>query len=415
MVVEIITIGDELLYGSRVNTNAAYLARQLDGIGLDIRYISTTGDNMDQLVEAVNLGLRRADVVVTTGGLGPTDDDITKKAICKVFKRNLIFHEDVLEELKKRFAVRGIKMPAINQNQALLPQGARFLANKTGSALGIVIDEQGKFFCAMPGVPAEMEIMVAEELLPVLKAKTGAAVIVRHVLRTAGIMESALAEKIKPALQFAEGISLAYLPSYRGVDLAIKGSGTVKEEVQAGIKILADGIRDLIHEYIFTEDDRDLEQVVGDLLVERQKTLAVAESCTGGLLGTRMTQVPGASRYFVGGIIAYSNEVKITRLGVPRETIDRFGAVSAETAASMAVGAARVVGADIGVAITGVAGPTGGSEEKPVGTVFIGLSAGDRETVRRFSMGTDRHIVRERSATAAIEMIRRELLGLSNR
>jgi nicotinamide-nucleotide amidase len=157
-----------------------------------------------------------------------------------------------------------------------------------------------------------------------------------------------------------------------------------------------------------------LEQVVGDLLVEQQKTLAVAESCTGGLLGTRITQVPGASRYFVGGVIAYSNEIKITRLGVPRETVDRFGAVSAETAASMAVGAARVLGADIGVAITGVAGPTGGSAEKPVGTVFIGLAAGDRETVRKFSMGTDRHIVRERSAAAALEMIRRELLGLSN-
>lgn len=412
MIAEIITIGDELLYGSRVDTNSAFLGNRLDGIGLDIRYKSTTGDRMELLVDAINIALRRADVVITTGGLGPTDDDITKKAICKVFKRNLIFHEDILTDLEKRFAARGVKMPAINQNQALLPQGARFLPNRTGSALGIVIEENRKFFCAMPGVPREMIPMTDEELLPRLTARLGDMVIIRHKLRTTGIMESALAEKIRPALKFAEGVSLAYLPSYRGVDLCIKGSGTVREEVASGVTLLANGIRQMAAKYIYTEDDRELEAIVGMLLSERNLTLAVAESCTGGLLGGRITRISGSSTYFLGGIIAYNNEIKINRLGVQREIIERYGAVSAEAAREMARGVVSVIGSDIGISVTGIAGPTGGTEDKPVGTVFIGLATADGARTRRFQMGPDREINRERAVSIALDMVRRELLGI---
>jgi nicotinamide-nucleotide amidase len=412
MNVEIIIIGDELLHGSRVDTNSVFLARQLDAIGLTIKFITTVGDDMEQLVDAINMALRRAEIVITTGGLGPTDDDITKKAICKVFRRNLIFHEDVLADLQKRFAARGVTMPAINQNQALLPQGARFLTNRIGSALGIVIDENGRFFCSMPGVPVEMRTITEEELLPLLKAKAGKAVIIRHKLRTAGIMESVLAEKIRSHLKFSEGVTLAYLPSHRGVDLCIKGQGTIREEVEAGVNLLADGIRRAAKSYIYTEDNRDLEEVVGELLCHREMTLAVAESCTGGMLGGRMTAIAGSSRYFLGGIVAYANEVKISRLGVVGDTIEQFGAVSAETAKAMASGVIKALGADLGVSITGIAGPDGGTEDKPVGTVFIGVATANKEIAERFSLGVHRDMIRERSVTAALDMARRVLINL---
>jgi len=412
MIAEIITIGDELLYGARQDTNSSFIAQQLDGIGIDVAYITTTGDNMDRMVEAINLALRRAEVIITTGGLGPTDDDITKKAICKVFKRNLIFHEDVLEDLQRRFAERGLKMPAINQNQALLPQGAKFLNNKIGSALGIVIEEHGHFFCSMPGVPVEMKTITEEELIPLLKTKIGNLTILRHRIRTAGIMESVLAEKIRPHLKFAEGISLAYLPSYRGVDLCVKGSGTIREEVAAGVNMLAEGIRRAAGDYIYTEDDRELEDVIGNLLQEKGLTLAVAESCTGGLLGGRLTNTPGASDYFRGGILAYSNEIKTGQLGVSQQTLETHGSVSPETAKAMASGVIKALGADIGVSITGIAGPTGGTEEKPVGTVFVGVAMSDREVAAKFSLGDSREMIRKRSVTMALDVLRRELLRL---
>jgi nicotinamide-nucleotide amidase len=411
MIAEIITIGDELMYGSRVDTNAAFLAQKLDAAGIEVKYITSTGDNMDQMSDVINLALRRAEIVITTGGLGPTDDDITKKAICKVFKRNLIFHENILADLQKRFAARGLKMPAINQNQALLPQGARLLANKFGSALGIVIEEQNRFFCSLPGVPVEMKTITDEELMPILAAKTADLVTVRYKLRTTGIMESAVAEKIRSGLKFAEGVSLAYLPSYRGVDLCIKGIGTVREEVEAGVRLLADGIRPTVKKYVYTEDDRDLETVVGDLLIEKGLTLASAESCTGGLLGGHITAIPGSSQYYLGGVVAYANEIKMNRLGVVREVIEKHGAVSAEAAKAMAAGVVKAFVSDIGVSITGIAGPDGGTEEKPVGTVFVGVATAEGEAARKYSLGNSREMVRERSVTAALNMVRLELLA----
>jgi nicotinamide-nucleotide amidase len=411
MIAEILTIGDELLRGARLDTNSAFLARKLDEIGIEVRYKSTAADDMDRLEEAISLALRRADIIITTGGLGPTDDDITKKAICKVFKRNLIFHENVLADLEKRFTARGMKMPSINQNQALLPQGAGFLANRTGSALGIVIDEHGKYFCSLPGVPTEMETMTVEELVPHLRQRSGDRVMVRHLIRTIGVPESALAEKFRTGLKLPEGVSLAYLPSYGKVDLAIKGTGAIHEEVQTAVDQTAATIRALAGDAVFTEDDRELEAVIGDLLVEAGLTLATAESCTGGLLGGRITRAPGSSRYFLGGVVAYANEVKTGTLRVPKETLDAAGAVSAETAEAMAVGVRHLTGASIGVAVTGVAGPDGGTADKPVGTVFVGLATDKAVTSKKYLMGGDREIVRERTVLSALDMVRRALLG----
>jgi nicotinamide-nucleotide amidase len=410
MIAEILTIGDELLRGSRVDTNSAFIARKLDEIGIEVRYKSTAADDMDRLEEALGLALRRADIIITTGGLGPTDDDITKKAICKVFKRNLIFHENVLAELEKRYAARGMKMPSINQNQALLPQGASFLANRTGSALGIVIDEHGKYFCAMPGVPAEMETMTVEELMPQLRNRAGDRIIVRRLLRTIGVPESVLAEKFRTGLKLPDGVSLAYLPAYGKVDLALKGTGTVREEVQNAVDQAAATIRDLAGDTVFTEDDRELEAVVGEMLVGREMTLATAESCTAGLLAGRITRVPGSSRYFLGGVVAYANEVKMNVLQVPAPTLASVGAVSAETAEAMARGVRTLTGASIGVGVTGVAGPDGGTPDKPVGTVFIGLAMDQTATSQKYLMGGDREIIRERSVLAALDMVRRALM-----
>jgi nicotinamide-nucleotide amidase len=256
-----------------------------------------------------------------------------------------------------------------------------------------------------------MIIMTEEELIPLLKDRISNLITVRHRIRTAGIMESTMAEKIRPAFKIAEGVKIAYLPSCRGLDLCIKGSGTIREEVQSGVDLLVEKIRDLMGEYIYTEDDRELEEVLGELLVEKGETLATAESCTGGLLGGRITAVSGSSRYYPGGMVAYADEAKINQLGVPRETIKKFGAVSEQTAKAMAKGVMRVFGADIGVAITGIAGPTGGTDEKPVGTIFIGLAAPEKEIARKFLMGPDREINRERSVTTALDMVRRSLLG----
>lgn len=411
MIAEILTIGDELLRGSRVDTNSAFLARKLDEIGIEVRYKSTAADDMDRLEEALGLALRRADIIITTGGLGPTDDDITKKAICKVFKRNLIFHENVLADLEKRFASRGMKMPSINQNQALLPQGATFLANRTGSALGIVIDEHGKFFCSMPGVPHEMETMTVEELIPHLRDRTGDRIVVRHLLRTIGVPESVLAEKFRTGLKFPDGVSLAYLPSYGKVDLALKGTGTVREEVQNAVDQAAATIRNLVGDAVFTEDERELETVVGEMLVERQMTLATAESCTAGLLAGRITRVPGSSRYFLGGVVAYANGVKTSVLLVPAQVLDSVGAVSAETAEAMARGARKLTGASVGISVTGVAGPDGGTAEKPVGTVFVGLATEQAISSKQYLMGGDREIIRERSVLVALDTVRRALMG----
>ncbi len=321
MEVELISIGDEIISGHTVDTNSAYIAARLIENGFWINYKSAVGDDPRRMEEVIYQALKRADIVITTGGLGPTDDDTTKRAIVKVFRRNLIFNEEVLEDIKKRYAARGIKMPSINQNQALLPQGATYLANRVGSAVGIAIVEGGKIFVALPGVPHEMEIMTKEELIPFLLARVKPGFIKTIKLRTTGIIESAVAEKIAGVVKVPDSIHLAYLPWPGGVDLRIVSTGATKESADTAADLLAGQLRELVGSYIYGENDDTLEAVVGKLLRERKKTLAVAESCTGGLLAGQITSVPGSSDYFERGVVTYSNRSKIELLGVPEETI----------------------------------------------------------------------------------------------
>jgi nicotinamide-nucleotide amidase len=412
MDIEIISIGDEIITGHTTDTNSMYIAGKLAEIGLPVVYKTAVGDDLKRIEEVFHKALNRADVVITTGGLGPTDDDVTKRAIVKVFKRNLVFHENVLEDIKKRFAVRGIEMPSINQNQALLPQGATYLPNKIGSAVGIVIAESGKIFASLPGVPLEMQVIMGEELIPYLRSHIKPSYLKVIKLRTTGIIESALAERITPRIKIPETIQFAYLPAFSGVDLRIISSGLAEGEADEAAEKLAVRLRELVGKYIYGEGEDTLEGVVGRLLKERKETLATAESCTAGLLSGKITDVPGSSDYFERGVVTYSDRSKTELLGVPPEIIDRYGAVSSETVEAMAAGIKEKAGVDYGVAITGIAGPEGGTEGKPVGTVYIAVASQKGIVSRKFIMARDRIINRNRSVYAALEMLRRTILEI---
>ncbi len=409
---EIITVGDELITGHTIDTNSAFIARCLVDIGCSVKYLSSVGDTLELMEESFRAAWRRSRLIIVTGGLGPTDDDITRKAIVRVFKRNLIFHEDVLADLKRRFAERGVDMPAINQNQALLPQGATFFANKVGSALGICIAEEGRIFMALPGVPTEAEEMMLKEVVPYVKGlRSGRAV---HIikLRTTGIFESKLSEMIGREVKVGPGVRLAYLPDYSGVDLRIMATADTTAEAAEKAGELEKQLNKVCHKYIYGRDGDTLEGTVGHLLMDNDKTLTVAESCTAGRLGMLITEVSGSSEYFLGGTIAYSNDVKIAQLGVPADLIDEHGAVSEACAIAMAQGCRRLHHSDYALSITGIAGPTGGTEAKPVGTTYIGLASSHTAIARQFNLGGRRDINRARASYAALEMLRREILDI---
>lgn len=410
--VEILTIGDEILTGHTVDTNASWLASELTEAGFTILYQSSVGDDLETMDSAIRLAMKRADIVIATGGLGPTDDDLTKRAIVKVFKRNLIFHEDILESLKQRYAARGIEMPAINQNQALLPQGATFFPNKLGSAVGICIVDHDHHFIALPGVPKEMKQIATDEVIPYLRSLGSDQAIAVIKLRTTGIIESKLAEMIAPVLKLESGVRLAYLPSYSGVDLRVIATGDSQQNAESKATRLASTLERVCDKYLYGHDDDTLEGVIGELLVERHAKLAVAESCTGGQLGMTITSVAGSSEYFLGGVLAYDNQVKTSQLGVTEEVLSQHGAVSEECARAMAAGVAALLKSGYALSITGVAGPGGGTPEKPVGLTWIGLATPKGVSVRSFRFSSDRQVNRTRAVYAALEMLRRELLGI---
>jgi nicotinamide-nucleotide amidase len=412
MNIEIITIGDEILTGHTVDSNAAFIAEQLLDIGYQVKYISSTGDSLEDMEDAFRLALSRAQLIITTGGLGPTDDDNTKKAIVKVFKRNLIYHDEILEDIKKRFDKRGIAMPPINQNQALLPQGAEFFPNKYGSAVGICIAEQNKTFISLPGVPREMQQILVDEILPYIAKMNEQQNIHLIKFRTTGIVESKLAEMIKPKYIPESGVKLAYLPTFCGVDLRLivtdENDASAVEKINNAKRIFESSFG----KYIYGKNNETLPQVIGQLLKDNDKSISVAESCTAGRLGSEITSVAGSSAWFLGGIIAYSNDVKINSLKVESEIIDTDGAVSERCAVAMAEGIRQITNSDYALSITGIAGPDGGDDEKPVGTTWIGLSSIHGSYARNFSFGNDRESNQRRAVFSALELLRREILDI---
>lgn len=423
MNVEIVTIGDELLLGFTLDSNGAHLARELAAIGVTIARRTSVGDEAEVIAAAVREALERTGAVITTGGLGPTSDDLTKPSIAAIFGRSMVMDERILRALRQRWIAKGwgTDLPRTNEQQALIPEGATILMNHHGSAPGIWLDdERGRWVAMLPGVPREMKGMFADELLPRIRdlatvnsnaTSTSTSVVLSRTIRTTGISESLLADSIAPLASQLSDLSLAFLPSWPGVDLRITSRG---RDAAAAARALDAGeavLRTAAGAHVYGTETDDMAKVVLDLCAAKGYTIAVAESCTGGMLGARITAVPGSSHYFVGGVIAYSNEVKATHLGVGDDTLLKYGAVSEETAREMASGVRARYRANVAMSLTGVAGPGGGTAAKPVGMVCLAVDVEGKVTSATRNMVGDREEIRQRSAQWALDQLRRRLQG----
>ena len=410
MKLEVVTIGTELLLGQILDTNAAELGRGLAAAGVEVVRHSAVGDRPEVIRAAVAEALERTGFVITTGGLGPTRDDLTKREVAALFGKALELDAAVLRSLEERFRRLGRSMPAVNRTQAEVPEGATVLPNPRGTAPGLwVEDARGRVVVMLPGVPSEMRGLLAEEVLPRLAGRTSGTVVRSRTVRTTGIAESALAERIGAIEEAIAPLTLAYLPSADGVELRVTAWGLPADDADRRLAEVTAQLRERAGDHCYGEDGNDLAATVLGELRRARARLAIAESCTGGVLGARITAVPGASHVFVGGVIAYDDNVKTTVLNVPAELIRTHGAVSEEVVLAMALGAQQRFDAEAALAITGIAGPSGGTAEKPVGTVWI---AGRYGTAARALMRIfpgDRNEIRARSAQAALDLLRRVL------
>ncbi|HEX6536400.1 MAG TPA: competence/damage-inducible protein A [Gemmatimonadaceae bacterium] len=411
--VEILTIGDELLLGYTVDTNAAYLARALADAGIIVSRRATVGDDATEIARAVAEALDRTGAVITTGGLGPTADDRTRPAIAALFGRELRRDEGIVARLEARFREMGYaSMPPANLVQAMVPEGARLLANGHGTAPGLWLeDARGRWVAMLPGVPREMRGMLADTLLPLLHERAGGeeGVVLSRTLRTTGIGESALAEHLGDLAAGVNGLPLAFLPGWEGVDLRVTARGMPRADAERALEEAVSMLRERVGHRAYGEIGTDLAAVVLDACRAGGVRVATAESCTGGMLGARLTAIAGSSDVYVGGVVAYDNSIKERLLGVDARLLREHGAVSEPVALAMARGARERTGAEIAISITGVAGPGGGSAEKPVGTVWIAVVAPAGERASRRVFPGDREEIRRRATQGALDMVRRTL------
>jgi len=406
---EVVTIGTELLLGQILDTNAAELGRELAAAGVEVVRHSSVADRPDAIRATVAEALERTGFVITTGGLGPTRDDITKREVAALFAKALEMDAAVLQSLEERFRRLGRPMPAVNRTQAEVPAGATVLPNPRGTAPGLWIEDRGRVVVMLPGVPSEMRGLLAEEVLPRLAARTAGTVVRSRSVRTTGIAESALAERVGAIEEELAPLTLAYLPSTDGVELRVTAWSLREDDAERRLAAAVAQLRERAGEHGYGEDRTDLAAVVLDQLRARGSRLVVAESCTGGLLSARITAIPGASTVFIGGVVAYDNMVKSGTLDVPPELLDQYGAVSEQVVSAMAEGVQRQFAVDAALAITGIAGPSGGTAEKPVGTVWLAARYGaERRVLKRVFPG-DRNEIRARSAQAALDLLRRLL------
>ena len=413
MRIEILTIGDELLLGFTIDTNAAHLARQLAAMGIEVARRGSVGDSAEEIAAGVREAIERTGAVITTGGLGPTSDDKTKDAIAELFGRGMYLDEEHLAWMRERWrTLFGREMPEINRQQAMMPEGSRKLVNRHGSAPGVWLeDDRGRWVAMLPGVPREMRGMLADELLPLLgerlaRSGGGGTVVASRLLRTTGVGESAVAEMLGDIAKGFPGMPLASLPGYEGTDLRLTLRGRSAEEAERTLDGAIEKLRARLGDAVYGDGGTDLAAVVLDLARENGLRIAVAESCTGGMLGARLTAIPGSSDVVLGGVIAYANDVKERLLDVPAEAIARAGAVSEEVARAMASGVRARLDAEIGIAITGIAGPGGGTPDKPVGTVWTAVDVAGDVTARRSIYVGDREEIRQRAAQGALNMVR---------
>ena len=413
MIVELVSTGTELLLGQIVNSNAVFLANRLNEMGFDVLYQTTVGDNRSRMGAVFETALARADIVITSGGLGPTQGDITKEVAAKLLNLPLIMHQPSLISIADYFKRRQIPMAENNQRQALVPEGAIVVDNERGTAPGIIIESKEKTVILLPGPPTELEHMFMKSVKPYLQQRFGQqGVIVSKVLRTYGLGESSLEEAIKGYILSQSNPTIALLVRSGEVIIRLTAKAPTSEEAALLIGTLENKIRDRIDDYIFGINDDTLEEIVGKLLTEKQLSVALAESCTGGLVTSQLTDIAGSSVYLKGSVVCYSNEVKMKTLGVDQATLEKCGAVSEETALQMAVGARKYFNTSIAVAITGIAGPGGATDTKPVGLVFIAVDGSLGTKCYEYHFIGQRKEIKQRTALAALNQLYRYALKL---
>jgi len=407
---EIIAVGSEMLTPFRLDTNSLFLTEELNRLGVAVIRKSIVGDDRALLAEGFRQALERADLVLATGGLGPTEDDLTREAVSDALGRRLLLNEQVLDRIRERFARIGRIMAPNNERQALVPEGATVFPNSLGTAPGLWIEAGDRVVVLLPGPPEELRRIFAEQLRPLVEQRAGARRMVHRFIRVAGMPESDLDHRIAAIYKTYPDVETTVLASPEGIEIHLtlwsEDAGAAKRRVDE----LAGRVAEALGEAVFTTAGETLDEVVARELTMAGATIAVAESCTGGLVSSRLTNVPGSSIFFRGGVVSYSNEMKVAWVGVPAPLIERHGAVSAEVAIAMAEGARRAAGAALGLSITGIAGPGGGSPEKPVGTVHIALAADGGTRERLFRFGGERDRVRRLAAQSALEMLRRHLV-----
>lgn len=410
--VSLLTIGDEICIGQIINTNAAWMADKVTALGASVILHSSIGDSRDAIVEELDRLIPISDIILITGGLGPTHDDITKKVLCDYFNDELVIHELTLQRLTKFFAERGRELSERNAAQAELPSRCKVLPNDVGTAPGMLFERGGKKIYSMPGVPFEMKFIMGNSVLPMISYEMnsgGHPVTLYKTVLANGIPEAYLADLIGDTELFLNGGSLAFLPSPQGIRLRIGFEAGRPADAQAEIDRIEKYIMDKAGQYILSDDATPVIELVSEKLKISKKTIAVAESCTGGLLSAEFTNIAGSSEYFIAGEIVYSNEAKIKCLGVKPETIEKFGAVSQETSLELAENVRKKHGTDYSIAITGVAGPSGGTPEKPVGTIWIGISSERGTKAELFVFGRERDNNRRRSVTQSLLELLKEL------
>jgi nicotinamide-nucleotide amidase len=412
MKAEIITIGDEILIGQIIDTNSSWLGQELGRLGISVVHRTSVGDDSRHILQALGDARNRADIILITGGLGPTKDDITKSTLCEYFQAKLILNEKVLEWVSQIFARRKLPMIESNKSQAMVPSNCEVLFNRSGTAPGMWFDADAKIFISMPGVPFEMKTIFTEEVVPRLKQRFSLPVIIHRTIQTCSIGESFLAKRIEVwENALPPYIKLAYLPNVGQVRLRLSGYGDDREKLHDEIEVQVKKLYELIGSYIYGEGDDTLQQVVGTLLRERKKTLATAESCTGGYIAHLLTSVPGSSAYYTGSVISYANEIKIHELGVSEHMLKTEGAVSEVCIKQMASGIRKKFNTDYAIATSGIAGPDGGTAAKPVGTVWIAVSSKDETTAHLYNMGDNRERTIQRSAIEALDLLRRKVVA----
>lgn len=404
---EILTIGDEILYGHINDTNSQWMSRELDNIGVKVVQKTTVGDVRDDILSAFSVAESRADIVLITGGLGPTSDDLTKPLLAEYFGCDIVLHEEALQEVTEFFKSRGRELTPLNRKQAELPECSEKITNRLGTAPGMWLERNGKVFVSMPGVPYEMKAMMAETIIAKLRLRFKTPVIFHKIIKTVGIGESWLADKIKDWEEALPGhIRLAYLPSMGQVKLRLTATGSGADALRHDVEQQIDALRTYAGKYIYGFDNDELQHAIGRLLRERGLTVALAESCTGGYIAHLITSVAGSSDYFRGGIVPYHNDLKVKLLDVKQETLESYGAVSEPAVVEMSNNVRKRFNADLGIATSGVAGPSGGSPEKPVGTVWIAYADEKQTVTKKLQLSKDREINIKRTAVAVLDLIR---------